>query len=244
MSCRVRGVPEAAAPRESATKSLFIAFWRGHRPAVSLSPEIAAAALARNDRYVSEVVEALNVCPYARPSRLDGRTARFVLDVDADGQLEVTDAHLSVLADMDQEGGLEVVQWIYPTARFTATAWDRAGKAFTSACHEAHGESVVGVAPLHPEAPYLSATAAAMVPLFRRAPDPTLQWISLRSIDAVRATRPRGEVLAPSDPQAIERLLESLARPSLAETIAERNRRTALRIGLRQFEDLMAGLRD
>lgn len=212
-------------------------------PHMTLSSDRVRDALARNDRYVHEVVEQLAVCPYARPARLAGRTSRYVLDTGPCGELEAKDLHLDVLRAMASDDGPEVVQWIYPTAPHDASSWDRAGKVFTQRCHDACGQTVVGVAPLHPEAAYLPHTAAAMVPLFRRAPDPTLQWISLRALDAVRSTRPRGEVLLPRDPIAARALLAELARPSLAETIADNNRSTALEIGLEAFEALLAGLR-
>ena len=40
---------------------------------------IEAGALARNDRYLREFVEALELCPFARKCRESGRLARRVL---------------------------------------------------------------------------------------------------------------------------------------------------------------------
>ena len=71
-----------------------------------------------------------------------------------------------------------------------------------------------------------------MVPLFRRSPDPTLQWISLAALERVREGRPHGEVLLPRDPAEARALLASLERPSLADAIADTNRERAFGYGV------------
>ena len=212
---------------------------------MDLDPSLIAAALARNDRYVTEVVEGLKVCPYAAQARRAGRTERFVLPwSEAAPALPIEDAHLAVMARMAEPGGVEVVQWIYPTVTWSATHWDRSAKDLTTRCHEVLGRSVVGVAPLHPSASYHTGSAAALVPLFRRTPDPTIQWIALHALDAVRGTRPHGEVLLPRDPAEAAALLAQLAKPSVADAIARANARTAEAVGVVAIEAMLASLRE
>ena len=193
-------------------------------------------ALARNDRYVREAVEALNLCPFAARARREGTSARRVLF----GRLEEVPQTtlLGILRDMEREGGPEVVQLIFPDETDDPGDWERRAKAGLVAVHEALGRSVAGVAALHPRARFKVASARAMVPLFRRAPDPTLQWISLAALKRVREGRPHGEVLLPRDPAEARALLASLERPSLADTIADTNRERALSYGVEALETL------
>lgn len=61
-----------------------------------LSPEEAAAvtaeALRLNDRYVREVIERFNLCPFARGARVSGRAIREVLLFDACDEEKAADA--------------------------------------------------------------------------------------------------------------------------------------------------------
>ena len=58
-----------------------------------------AAALARNDRYVREFVEALNLCPYAKRTRETGKLKREVL-LDAGGAPD-TPGFAAAVASLD-----------------------------------------------------------------------------------------------------------------------------------------------
>lgn len=81
----------------------------------TLTPEEAAAitadTLRLNDRYVREIVEGFNVCPFARGGRVAGRTDRVVM-LQADLDVAPT------LAEMDRyergSDAIEIVQMIYP----------------------------------------------------------------------------------------------------------------------------------
>lgn len=213
--------------------------------AIRLDPQLVAAALARNDRYVREVVEALNVCPYAAQARRAGRTERRVMPWSEPVEALALHAdHLAMMRRMAMEDDVEVVQWIYPTVPWSADVWDRAAKDLTMRCHQALGVSVVGVAPLHPEAAYRTTSPAALVPLFRRTPDPTIQWIALRALEAVRRGRPNGEVLLPRDPEEAAALLDRLSKPSVADAVARGNAALAASMGVAELEALFASLRD
>jgi hypothetical protein len=211
-----------------------------------LSDADRAEALARNERYVREMIEALNFCPYAKGSRLAGRSARVVCaeSLAEDGTLILSEdarSALAALAAPDAE--FEVVQVIYPRVRADYLAWDRAVKQATTAYFDEYGGAFAGVAPLHPNAEFTRHSPASLVPLFRRAPDPTIQWIALSALACVRGSRPHGEVLAPQDPVERAALLELLLKPSVSESIARANFERAEGEGIAALVALFAGLR-
>ena len=48
---------------------------------------------------------------------------------------------------------------------------------------------MLACAPLHPKLPFVEANMYGLVPLFRRAPDPTIQWVRLDGLEALYAGR-------------------------------------------------------
>ena len=72
---------------------------------------IEAQALARNDRYLREFVEALELCPFARRCRESGRLARRVLRGGRPGE-----ATASAVRELEAtaEEQVEVALLIYP----------------------------------------------------------------------------------------------------------------------------------
>lgn len=213
----------------------------GTQPEARMDERKQSDALARNERYLREAIEALAFCPYAAPARLEGASLRRVYE----GTLPSApnDALHEIMDAIASPGGPDVAQLIFPDETDDPRDWDRRGKALVRAMHDQRGASVVGVAPLHPHAPYKAHSPRAMVPLFRRAPDPTLQWIALDALDRVRAGRPRGEVLLPRDPDEARELLARLQKPSLADAIANANYERASAMGLAAVEALFASFR-
>src|SRR5947199_2143164 len=67
-------------------------------------------ALARNDRYLREFVEALDLCPFARRCRESGRLVRRVVVGDA---LEGALAALAAISEMPEDA-CEVALLLFP----------------------------------------------------------------------------------------------------------------------------------
>jgi len=145
-----------------------------------------ARALARNDRFLVEIVEALDVCPFARATRTGDRLAREVLFVDEPAAIA------SRVAAYDAADGPQIVLLILPAFFGDAYAFDR----FVDDVRridEARRAPPFAMAPFHPDTPYRADTASRLVGLFRRAPDPTIQLVRFAALDAAKRRAPDGK---------------------------------------------------
>lgn len=137
------------------------------------------------ERYLVEVVEAFELCPWARPARLAGELAVAVLW----GQ-PAEDAWVSAAARLLADPRAKVAMVIAPEWHGGAAALralrDRVAARLPAA----------GVADFHPDAALDLATPARLVPYLRRAPDPLLQLVPLALLDAVRAAPPAADLAA------------------------------------------------
>lgn len=203
----------------------------------------AEAALARNMRFLTDVVEGLNICPYARRSRLDNTVLRLVFDDPvSDGVLACHDELAAVLDKVSDQANHEVTQLIFPRATCDPQTWVRVVKRATAELQAARGRSTVGVAAFHPDLAFGTDRPETLVPLFRRAPDPTIQWIRLDALDRVRRSRPHGDVAIAHGPD-LWKSLEKLRQPSIADEIAQHNYDRVESMGLDAFVALLTTLR-
>jgi hypothetical protein len=158
------------------------------------------------DRYLVEVVEKYDLCPWARQARTSGDLAvEIVLGTPTLAEwiaagLARPDARVTMVVAPDLAvdlAGLRVIR-------------DRVAAA-----------TAAGVAEFHPDAPLDLATPARLVPFLRRSPDPMLQLVPLALLAAVRA--------APPPPRAEQaQILAGLVAPprALGEQIAAANHAT------------------
>lgn len=131
------------------------------------------------DRYLVEVVEAFELCPWARPARLNGELAVSVLF----GEPALAEW---IAAAQELLARKRVLVAMVVAPEFTGelrTLRDRVAAAIPTA----------GVADFHPDAPLDLATPARLVPFLRRSPDPLLQLVPLALLDAVRAAPPAAD---------------------------------------------------
>jgi hypothetical protein len=128
------------------------------------------------DRYLVEVVEAYDLCPWARPARLNGELAVGILW----GEPALAEWIAAAEALLARRGVL-VAMVVAPefSGRLRDTR-DRVCAAIPSA----------GVADFYPDAPLDLSTPARLVPYLRRSPDPLLQLVPLALLDAVRGPPP------------------------------------------------------
>lgn len=201
------------------------------------------AALDRNSRFIEGFVEELNVCPYAKRSRLTGTARRFITPA---GNEQFGADHPDVaeaFAAVAENPETEVVQLICPRIVLTGKDWASHVKGLTEELHQRHGRSVVGVAAFHPELSFREDRPAALVPLFRRAPDPTIQWIRLDAIERVRAGRPMGDIALPGADADLEAFLQRQRLPSVEAEISAANARTVDELGLEMVLRMLDGYR-
>jgi hypothetical protein len=172
----------------------------------------AATALARNDRYLREFVEALDLCPFAKRCRESGRLVRRVVLGDA---LEGALAALAAVSKLPEDA-CEVALLLFP--EFTAGLG-----AFRDLCAQVRARAdVFHCVAFHPDLPMDLSDENRAVSFLRRAPDPTLQLVRIATLDRVRGERTGGSVYV--DPARL-----SLALPEVLLTVSEQIARANLR---------------
>jgi hypothetical protein len=217
--------------------------------------QIANVALARSDRYLREFVEALRMCPFARRCREEGRLERRVLFPEDDG---LTAAHAgaigaahtgaagtavrTVLAELQTvPPQMEVALFIFPLAPKGSLESAHAFEAFGAGVRDAMPKpATFYCVAFHPDLPRDLRDAHRAVPFIRRSPDPTLQFVRIETLEAVRGADGDRYV----DPSRLTpALLASLQEEeSLSDAIASENFRTLEREGPDEVERLLRSI--
>jgi hypothetical protein len=195
----------------------------------------AAAALARNDRYIREFVEALHLCPYAKTCRESGKLQRRVLERQEDA--------LPAMAEIEAlpEDSVEVALLIFPYAPAGSEA---AARAFESFCADLRPRlKAFYCVAFHPDLPRDLSDAHRAVQFIRRSPDPTIQMVRASVLRAVRGPDDGGtRVLDPSR-MTLEQLMAVASPLSLADRIAEANLEVLRREDPDRVEALLTSFR-
>jgi hypothetical protein len=164
------------------------------------------------DRYLIEVVEAYDLCPWARPARLAGEVAIGILwgtpTVDAWIELartELARPHTRVAMIVAPE--LSIDQAGLRAIRDEATT----------------RIPTTGVAHFHPAAALDLGSPARLVPFVRRSPDPLLQLVPLAILESVRTVRPTIDLLLQAQ---ILGGRAAMPREDIADRIAATNHAT------------------
>ncbi len=197
---------------------------------------------AVHDRYQREVVEGLNLCPFARKSRELGRVHRPVFRIDAQSQTDGLDAVATRVAEtlaglVAEHPDTEIVLLTFPVRDSDPWMTPRRFEALLPALKSAYAEPgdrpvfyMVTFHPRHALAPDTALTQDTLVPLIRRTPDPVIQCVSATTLDEVRRqaqavaqARMRRELLA-INPELAPMLDRSIAAdPELSSDIARAN---------------------
>ena len=194
------------------------------------------AALEANDRYLETFLEPSSFCPFSRGGRQRGLTHRVVHYTDA---AEITPL-LDHMAAAARDPNKVVVQIILPLIETSAEAWSRFCHELTAVGNEllrdgpGAGAEIFAVAPLHPALAYTRKNPLTLIPLFRRTPDPTIQWVRLDALKKLYQGRSGESVYV--DPADLESFLAEPHRRPLFDRIAETNMMMAERLGVAEIE--------
>jgi hypothetical protein len=198
------------------------------------------AILAVHDRYLREVVEALNLCPFARRCREQGRIQRPLFDLRrlpagepsaaacAQEVLEVSRAHPDV--------EVILLTFVIPAGHEWGTpqGFELHVRELRDAYQALEGRPRYYMVPFHPgfrrADPERPLTQDSLVPLIRRTPDPVIQCIRADLLDdfrrqaqAVSEARFRAEI-AKLGPELQALLAHAVqADPELSSDIARNN---------------------
>jgi len=130
-------------------------------------------------RYLVEVVERHELCPWARASREHGELAIGVLWGAPALEAWIAEARRLLASERIRVAMIVAPELAIDRAAFGALR-DRVAARLPDA----------GVAEFHPVAPLDLGSPARLVPFLRRAPDPLLQLVPLTVLDAARAVPP------------------------------------------------------
>lgn len=189
------------------------------------------AALAFNAAYTEQLVEGLSLCPFAREARRKGETRRAVIWPGPGYRRPLLECLQAALGDPH----ISVLQVIFPQLCCSPDAWIEFCHQVTASAQAGRGRASFVVAALHPHLPYRTDNPYALVPLFRRAPDPTIQWIRASALKKVAEGREKGSTFV--DSADLSALLSGVEPPpSLYERVAELNQQTAQKLGVVALE--------
>lgn len=212
-------------------------------PAEALPPLPAAqidalreAAFAANDRYLIDFVETYGFCPYARKGRRLGQVHRYLHYADTTDTAPLVALMQRIAADPQQA----VVQVVMPLLEVSGREWIQFCQDLTThANHELDRENRMATAALHPKLSYRTDNPFSLLTLFRRSPDPTIQWVRLDAVRALYEGRDGGTRAI-----SLDQVDELLARPPMAplyDRIAITNATMARRMRVEFIDQLLAG---
>jgi hypothetical protein len=164
-------------------------------------------------RYLTEVIETFNLCPWARAARDKGE-----LEIRVMFGTPTADEVCAVAAEVLAVPTMRVSMIAFPEAPLRS----RDLRAFRD---EINKRTPAGIADFHPDAGLDLLTPARLVSYLRRSPDPMLQLVPLRVLEAARAAPP------PPDRAQQAAMLGGRAaphKPAIADRIARANHATAL----------------
>jgi len=179
------------------------------------------------DRYLVEIVEAYELCPWAKTSRTGGELAVEILW----GQ-PTSEAWLAAATRAFTDPGIKIAMLVAPELVIERTAFH------TVRDELAKRAGSLGIAEFHPDARYDAKTPARLVPFLRRSPDPLLQCVPLALLDQVR-----GPSLDVTRSEQIAMLVKAggiqAVKPPIADRIAVANH---ARVDEQAFEATLASI--
>ena len=132
-------------------------------------------ALRLLDRYLVEIVETYELCPWAKTSRTGGELAVEVL-----WGTPTLDAWIDAANRAFTDPNIRVAMLVAPELAITRRALHGVRD------EVAKRAATLGVAEFHPDAAYDGTTPARLVPFLRRSPYPMLQCVPLALLDQLR----------------------------------------------------------
>jgi hypothetical protein len=207
------------------------------------------ASLRLYQRYATEIIETLNVCPFAQRARETGRVIHRVLLEGSDPKAEV----LAIAAELAQNPKLEVALLLFPLWDVSRSAFEE----FTAEVIQADAaryrdqSAPFAFAAFHPAAKADASKPERLIPFWRRSPDPTLQLVRVQALERVRkGDAPGTHYIDPKqvDFAALRLALQQPTKPelSLRQRITNANheayQQAAERLE-RTFDDIMGDRR-
>lgn len=201
--------------------------------------ELRSQALRINARYLSEVVEAFDLCPWAS-SVSDGAGLSRQVFLSTEDSPAARDEVAGRIEELSKQSEIDIGLFIFPSLAITPQGFRSFVAAMESAHASAHprGAMPFAMADFHPDAPLDTSSAARLVGFIRRAPDPTIQLVRRSAMAKVRSTEDEGSVFAESLASFLP-LQGSAPKPSVSDNIARNNLRTVQKVGSQHIEKIL-----
>jgi hypothetical protein len=188
--------------------------------------------LRLNRRYVVEIVEEFDLCPWANRARREGRVTEVVFDqTDPDLFLPT----LARMLELTSQIKIDVALFIYPQIGLNRLDFEHFARRLRAFDAERHtvGHIPFALAAFHPDAAPVLATPDRLVPFLRRTPDPTLQLVRESTLSRVRGDLHGTSFYAP---ELFHQNAGPASEPDIRERIAQANHDTVSRVGIEAFE--------
>jgi hypothetical protein len=194
---------------------------------------LAIETLRLNRRYVTEIVEAFGLCPWAERARREGRVTEVVFE---QTQPELFGPPLDAMRELEGRLGIEVALFIFPKIDLNRLDFEHFARRLRALDAERHepGQIPFAIAAFHPDAEAVLASPDRLVPFLRRTPDPTLQLVRESALSRVR-----GELHGTSffGPDLLRRSTAgAVLGTDVRERIARTNHQTVSRLGVEALD--------
>jgi hypothetical protein len=194
-----------------------------------------------HDRYVVEIVEKYDLCPWATRARLDGRLRVHVSLQTDDAPIE---SPLATLERWASDGRMEVGFLLFPRLDLGRSAFEsfatRVRTADTDRCPL--GSAPFAMVAFHPEAAPQFDDAERLIPFLRRTPDRCIQVVRIDVLDRVRGAVPEGTQYL--DVTLLETAPSSVATPSVRDRVCRANLETARSVGVDELRGALDAIRE
>jgi hypothetical protein len=188
-------------------------------------------------RYQTEIVEALNLCPWAERARIEGRVRETVLFCTTLGEESTLEA-LEGIDALARDPSVEIGLLLFPRLTAAFGEFERFVSTLVTkdAARRELGTAPFALAAFHPAARADLSDPERSIPFLRRTPDPTIQLVRCEALDRVREGFHEGTQFV--DVKALMTLdwTRDDTLP-LRERIARGNHRTLTRLGLPAVEE-------
>lgn len=187
-------------------------------------------------RYTLEIVEGLDMCPWAEAAR---RRSQVSESVELAPTPDVA-AGAAWARRLGEDRSVEIGFLIWPRVRVSR----REFVAYVQAVRDAYGKDpgrhgvLMAVVAFHPEPEPDTSSPLSLINFIRRCPDPTIQAIRLSTLEELRQRDGAGKRCMPMS-AALALPLDVPARRPLHEVVSEANQQTVARLGVAHVEAII-----
>ncbi|MDO9022256.1 MAG: DUF1415 family protein [Deltaproteobacteria bacterium] len=190
-------------------------------------------------RYTVEIVEGLDMCPWAEAARRRSQVSESV----ELGRAPDVAAGAAWARRLGEDRSVEIGFLIWPRVRVSRAEF----VAYVEAVREAYGREpgrggvLMAMVGFHPEPEPDTTSALSLINFIRRCPDPTIQAIRLSTLEELRQRDGTSKRFMPMS-AALALPLDVPARRPLHEVVSDANQQTVERLGVPHVEAIVADI--